>query len=93
MTALIPNEKSYIVHRRAFQYATLKAGITNMHGLRHNYAQWRFFKLTGFRCPAAGGPAKTDLNPVEREHDQAARLVIAEELGHGRSEITKAYLG
>lgn len=91
--SLIPNEKSYIAHRRSFQYATLKAGITNMHGLRHNYAQWRFRALTGFACPAAGGPAKTDLSPVERGHDQVARLVIAEELGHGRSEITKAYLG
>lgn len=91
--SLIPNDKSYITHRRAFQYATLKAGITNVHGLRHNYAQWRYLQLTALRCPAAGGPARKDLSAVERERDDAARLVIAEELGHGRRDVTRAYLG
>lgn len=91
--SLIPNEKSFISHRHAFQYATLKVGITNVHGLRHNYAQWRYRALTGWPCPLAGGPARRDLSAVERERDDNARLVIAEELGHGRRDVTEVYLG
>lgn len=91
--SLIPNEKSYIEHRKAFEYQTLKAGMTNLHGLRHNYAQYRYKALTGMACPKAGGKQRNELTLAEKQADQDARLTIAEELGHSRIDVTKAYLG
>ncbi|MBO9479735.1 integrase domain-containing protein, partial [Shimia sp. R11_0] len=53
--SLIPEDKRYIDHRKAFEYQALKAGMSNLHGLRHGYAQWRYKALTGRPCPKAGG--------------------------------------
>ncbi|UOA30222.1 hypothetical protein DSM107133_04986 (plasmid) [Pseudosulfitobacter sp. DSM 107133] len=91
--SLIPDEKTYIEHRKAFEYQTLKAGMTNLHGLRHNYAQWRYKALTGLRCPKDGGEATKRLSAADKQADRDARLTIAEELGHSRLDVTKAYLG
>lgn len=90
--SLVPVE-TYVKHKKAFEYRTLKAGLTNLHGLRHNYAQWRYLTLTGWACPAAGGPQREDMTRAECERDRMARDLIAEELGHGRRDVTKAYLG
>ncbi|VAW81897.1 hypothetical protein MNBD_GAMMA13-455 [hydrothermal vent metagenome] len=62
-----------------------------MHGLRHAYAQNRYEEITGWKCPAAGGPSKKSLTPQQREIDQAARLTISQELGHERAQIIAAY--
>jgi site-specific recombinase XerC len=91
--SLIPADKSYIQHRKAFEHQTLKHGLTNLHGLRHGYAQRRYRALTGWNCPLAGGPKRTDLTEDQRHIDAFARTVISEELGHSRLEITKVYLG
>ncbi|MBO9479797.1 integrase, partial [Shimia sp. R11_0] len=80
-------------HRKAFEYQALKAGMSNLHGLRHGYAQWRYKALTGRPCPKAGGKATKALTEAERRTDRDARMTIAEELGHGRIDVTKAYLG
>jgi hypothetical protein len=40
-----------------------------------------------------GGPTRQALTPEQREADYDARLVISKELGHGREEMTAAYLG
>ncbi len=91
--SLIPDDKSYIEHRKAFEYQTLKAGMSNLHGLRHNYAQWRYKALTGRDSPkTVNAPSKT-LTGALRQSDRDARLTIAEELGHSRIDVTKAYLG
>ena len=44
-------------------------------------------------APAAGGPPRAALTPPQRVMDDEARLVISEELGHHRLEITAVYLG
>ena len=64
-----------------------------MHGLRHAYAQARYEELTGWVCPAAGGPIAKELTPEQREQDREARLTISRELGHAREQVTAAYLG
>ena len=64
-----------------------------MHGLRHAYAQERYEELTGWKCAAAGGPGSKTLTLEQREQDQDARLVISQELGHEREQVTAAYLG
>ncbi len=91
--SLIPDDKSYIQHRKALEHQTLKAGLTNLHGLRHNYAQVRYKALTGWECPKRGGMLKQDMDEVQRDIDKDVRLKISEELGHSRLEITKVYLG
>lgn len=91
--SLIPECKTYVAHLKAYENQTLKAGLRNNHGLRHNYAQWRYKALMGWDCPAKGGPKPAGMSPVDVATDKAARLAISEELGHGRLEITNVYLG
>lgn len=91
--ALIPDDRKYIQQRRRLEHQTLKAGFTNLHGLRHNYAQARFKAFAGFTCPMAGGKQKADYTVTERRLATDARLQVSQELGHDRIEITKTYLG
>lgn len=58
-----------------------------LHDLRASYACERYKALTGHAAPCAGGQIE------DRERDQAARLAVAEELGHGRAEVTSEYVG
>lgn len=90
--SLIPDDKSYIQHRKAFEYATLKGGLSNLHGLRHNYAQWRYKQLTGRDCPKLG-LKREDMNPAQLRQDRSALFTISHELGHERPDITKVYVG
>ena len=64
-----------------------------MHGLRHAYAQGRYEELTGWKCPATGGPDSRSLTPEQRELDRDAKLIISQELGHEREQVTAAYCG
>jgi integrase len=63
-----------------------KDGITS-HGLRHGYANDRYQQLTGEASPVRGGQMP------DRDTDRAARLEVAEELGHSRESVTTHYLG
>lgn len=91
--SLIPAQKNYIQQRHAYDGQCKAAGLSNMHGLRHHYAQARYEVLTGWKAPAAGGPVAVALTPEQREQDALARQTISRELGHERSQITAVYLG
>lgn len=92
--SLIPADKNYIQHRKAFEHQALKAGFTNLHGLRHNYAQWRYSELTGHKCPKVeNGLPRADMTLAQLRQDKMALQTIAKELGHNRPEITKVYVG
>jgi site-specific recombinase XerC len=91
--SLIPAHLNYIQQQHRYDRQTRKAGMRKLHGLRHGYAQRRYKQLTGWNCPARGGPASRDLSPEQRELDQEARLTISHELGHGRAAITAVYIG
>jgi hypothetical protein len=91
--SLVPEGQSYISARKDLERTTWAAGIRNMHGHRHWYAQWRYQALTGTSCPAAGGKTYEQMSALERAADYRARLSISRELGHNRVEITDAYLG
>jgi len=91
--SLIPSNRNYVQQLRIYEGNTLRAGLSNMHGLRHAYAQNRYEELTGWKAPAAGGPKAKTLTPEQRETDHQARLTISRELGHEREQITAAYLG
>jgi len=91
--SLIPNGQTFIEFRKSVEFTTWGAGIRNMHGHRHWYAQWRYQTLTGRQCPAAGGATYERLNRAERSQDFRARMQISSELGHGRLAVTDTYLG
>ena len=91
--SLIPSNRNYVHQLRVYEGNTLRAGLSNMHGLRHAYAQNRYEELTGWKSPAAGGPETKTLTQEQREADRQARLAISKELGHEREAVTAAYLG
>ena len=91
--SLIPAGRNYVQQLRVYEGHTARAGLSKMHGLRHAYAQHRYEELTGWQCPAAGGPVSGALKPAEKSTDQEARHTISRELGHEREEITAVYLG
>ncbi|MDP1999628.1 MAG: site-specific integrase [Rhodoferax sp.] len=76
-----------------FYNTVRKAGITRKslgvttHGLRHGYACEIYKRMTGVDAPVLGGKY------VDPAVDKAARMDIAERLGHSRTVITNAYLG
>ncbi len=91
--SLIPSNRNYVHQLRVYEGNTLRAGLSQMHGLRHAYAQNRYEELTSWKAPAAGGPDTQSLTPEQREVDHHARLTISQELGHEREQITAVYLG
>ena len=91
--SLIPSQKNYIQQLRTYERHTTQAGLSKLHGLRHAYAQARFEQLTGWACPAAGGPTAASLSADQRKLDLQARLIISRELGHAREQISAVYLG
>ncbi|MCO3758180.1 phage integrase N-terminal domain-containing protein [Pseudomonas aeruginosa] len=91
--SLIPAHKTYIQQRHIYDGQCKAAGLSNMHGLRHRYAQMRYETLTGWTSPAAGGPGTAQLDLSRRLADQQVRQQISRELGHERVKVTAVYLG
>ena len=91
--SLIPSERSYVQQLRLYERQTSNAGLSKLHGLRHAYAQRRYEDLTGWKSPAAAGPASRTLSPGQKVMDRVARQTISEELGHSRRQISSVYLG
>jgi len=85
------NYRQYLSHRSHYFD---KALIAKSHGLRHEYAQQRYIVLTGgLLPPRMGGKRARELSPKEQAIDLRARLVVSQELGHNREEVTRVYLG
>ncbi|MCC4602026.1 phage integrase N-terminal domain-containing protein [Xanthomonas melonis] len=91
--SLIPAHKTYIQQRHVYDGQCKAAGLSNMHGLRHQYAQMRYEALTGWKAPVAGGLSTVQLDSSQRLLDQQARQQLSRELGHERATITAIYLG
>lgn len=91
--SLIPAHKTYIQQRHVYDGQCKTAGLSHMHGLRHQYAQSRYETLTGWKAPAAGGPQRQALTLAQRLIDTAARERISKELGHNRIGIVSVYCG
>ena len=89
--SLIPSHRSYVQQLRIYEGHTTRAGLSSMHGLRHSYAQDRYEELTGWKCPARGGPDSKSLTSEQRELGREARLALSQELGHEREQVTVAY--
>ena len=91
--ALIPAQLNYVQHLNRYQRQLRNAGMKKLHGLRHAYAQQRYFELTGWKAPVAGGPTSKQLNPEQRALDHDARAIVSNELGHARVDVAAVYLG
>jgi len=92
-SALIPPHLNYVKQLHRYEKQTAKAGLSQLHGLRHGYAQRRYLELTELVCPAVGGLLSKELNPAQRALDHEARITISSELGHAREAISAVYLG
>lgn len=91
--SLIPDKKTYIQQRAVYEKQTYRAGLKNLHGLRHAYAQRRYFEMTNRQAPICGGLKSSELTKEQKELDFKARMILTEELGHSREQITVNYLG
>jgi integrase len=91
--ALIPPERNYAEQLHRYERQLRTAGLNNLHGLRHAYAQRRYAELTGWQAPVAGGPAAKSLSDEQRALDKGARETISRELGHDRISVSGVYLG
>jgi hypothetical protein len=89
----IPKGKTYAQQLHYYEGHCRRANLDKMHGLRHAYAQERFAAIAGFLAPAAGGPSRGQLTPVQQQVDEDARLMVSAEMGHHREAITAVYLG
>ena len=70
--SLIPGNRNYVHQMRVYEGNILRAGLSQMHGLRHAYAQNRYQELTGWKAPAAGGPCNNSLTSEQRTVDREA---------------------
>ena len=91
--AMIPKHRNYAEQKKVYESETKAAGLDHMHGLRHAYALDRYEDIAGWKAPAAGGPPRESLKGEKRRIDTAARITISSELGHGRLEVARAYIG
>ena len=91
--SLIPANLRYVEQLHRYERQLRNAGLHKLHGLRHAYAQRRYEALTGWKAPAAGGPASKSLAIDQRALDKGARETISQELGHSREQISAVYLG
>jgi hypothetical protein len=100
----LPPQLTYVQQLKRFERQTANAGLSKTHGLRHRYAQTRYRELVdararerlgqaGWEATTAGGPTSRELTPEQKAIDREVRLILTEELGHCREQITTAYLG
>jgi hypothetical protein len=89
---LIPTDHRFVEWRdhacATWHIVSADYGLSGFHDLRAAYACERYHELTGQPAPVVNGHSAPT-----KESDQAARLIIAQELGHGRSDVVAAYVG
>ena len=89
--SLVPANQSWKTWRngdlRAAREILQRLTGGGLHDLRAAFACQRYHELAGNAAPCTGGEIQN------KAADQAARLVVAQELGHARPEVAAAYLG
>lgn len=103
--SMIPSDKSYKEYRAECYQISKENNLGGFHGNRHAYAQSRYEALTCVSCPAKSNPSypithfeksASALNMSVSEYkqiDREARMIISQELGHSRIDVTRVYLG
>ncbi len=90
---LIPAHKNYIGQLKTYEHETSRVKLNKMHGLRHQYAQDQFKRISGYDCPVRGGKSRKDMSHSERQIDNKHRIELSKVLGHERMQITAVYIG
>ena len=89
---LIPPESNYKqwrVHRyNQWRAMTKQTTINGFHDMRAAYACERYQAITGYPAPVITGKRQAD-----KTLDQKARTILAQELGHNRTDVVAAYIG
>jgi integrase len=93
--SMVPMKYSLESWSNHFYYICRKFGISRVnelvpHGLRHQFANDAYEALTGQASPVRGGPRPENLDQIKIIAQ--ARLEISQSLGHGRKQVTSAYL-
>ncbi len=88
--SMIPDHLRVEKYRNMIEYRTRLVGIDSKHALRHQFAAELYRELTG--CEPINSRKPGDPIPP-RAADNAARDEISRQLGHGRRNVTDAYLG
>ena len=97
--SLIPLNSSNKNQVNQYISQTREAGMRNLHGLRHAYAQRRYREISqaisgkAYECPLRGGKLFKNMTTEERLLDKKVRYRIAIELGHSRRQIVAIYCG
>jgi hypothetical protein len=90
---LIPVHMSYIQWRNhaysQWRPMARSLGIKGFHELRAAYACERYQHITSYPAPVMMDGQLT----TPKDLDQQARMVLAQELGHGRIDVIAAYIG
>ena len=96
---LIPTCFNFKKFKNQFYYRVRKFGIKRSnglttHGLRHTYAATRYEELSGIKPPVLQDD-QSDIykHVIGKQKDNEVREKIANELGHGRTSVTAAYIG
>jgi hypothetical protein len=89
---LVPTDRDYRSWREhayhVWQRVAGAQGIRGFHDLRAAYACERYIELTDHAAPVVAG--RRDASKAD---DASARATIAQELGHGRTDVLAAYVG
>lgn len=91
--SLIADNRNFIQQSKIYEYETCRVGLNKNHGLRHHYAQKRFYQLSGYDCPHLGGKSRSEMTIEELVNDNCFRAQLSQELGHERVQITSIYIG
>jgi hypothetical protein len=63
-------------------------GVPGFHDARAAYACQRYEEKTGYLAPCVSGHRE-----ASKEADRLARMTISRELGHGRIDVARSYVG
>jgi hypothetical protein len=89
---LVPGNRTYRQWRdhayHVWQRASSSHALRGFHDLRAAYACERYREITGCAAPVVAG-----YRTASKGDDTAARQTIAQELGHGRTDVVAAYVG
>lgn len=90
---LLPEDRNYQQWRdlayNAWRKAATSTTLKGFHDLRAAYACERYKQLTGHPPPVMTG----NRSEAPKSVDQQARIILAQELGHGRTDVMAAYIG
>jgi hypothetical protein len=67
---------------------TKQSPINGFHDMRAAYACERYQAITGHPAPVITG-----IRQADKALDKKARILLAQELGHNRTDVVAAYIG